>query len=198
MTDQSMSAVPADGAAGEAAMRDWAELLVARARAEGVELTGDGGLLAGLVRQVLQTGLEVEMAEHPSYERHAVEGRGSGNSRNGTTPKTVTTEIGRVGLAVPRDRAGTFEPVTVPKHQRRLEGLSANVVSLYAKGLTTGEIQAHLVEIYDTEVSHETISKITDEIVADMTAWQNRPLDAVYPVLLIDAIVVKVRGAQGR
>ena len=97
---------------------------------------------------------------------------------------------------MPRDRAGTFEPVTVPKHQRRLEGLSANVISLYAKGLTTGEIQAHLEEIYDTEVSRETISKITDEIVADMTAWQNRPLDAVYPVLLIDAITVKVRGAQ--
>ena len=175
-------------------MRDWAELLVARARSEGVELTGDGGL-TGLVRQVLQCGLEVEMAEHLGYERHAVEGRGSGNSRNGTTPKTVTTEIGWVDLAVPRDRAGTFEPVTVPKH-RRLDGLSANVISLYAKGLTTGEIQAHLVEIYDTEVSRETISKITDEIVADMTAWQNRPLDAVYPVLLIDAIVVKVRGAQ--
>ena len=113
-----------------------------------------------------------------------------------TTPKTVTTEVGRVDLAVPRDRAGTFAPVTVPKHQRRLEGLSQNVISLYAKGLTTGEIQAHLEEIYDTGVSRETISKITDEIVADMAVWQNRPLDAVYPVLLIDAIVVKVRDAQ--
>ena len=98
----------------------------------------------------------------------------------------MTTEIGRVDLAVPRDRAGTFAPVTVPKHQRRLEGLSANVISLYAKGLTTGEIQAHLEEIYDTEVSRETISKITDEIVADMAVLQNRPLDAVYPVLLIE------------
>ena len=177
-------------------MRDWAELLVARARPEGVQLTGEGGLLTGLVRQVLQTGLEVEMAEHLGYERHAVGGRGSGNSRNGTTPKTVTTEIGQVDLRVPRDRAGTFAPVTVPKHQRRLDGLSGNVISLYAKGLTTGEIQAHLEEIYDTEVSRETISKITDEIVADMAVWQNRPLDAVYPVLLIDAIVVKVRDAQ--
>ena len=177
-------------------MRDWAECLVARARTEGVELTGDGGLLTGLVRQVLQTGLEVEMVEHLGYERHAPEGRGTPNSRNGTTPKTVTTEIGQVDLAVPRDRAGTFAPVTVPKHQRRLDGLSGNVISLYAKGLTTGEIQAHLVEIYDTEVSRETISKITDEIVSDMAAWQNRPLDAVYPVLLIDAIVVKVRDAQ--
>ena len=196
MTDQILPALPASEAAGEAAMRDWAELLVARARDEGVQLTGEGGLLTGLVRQVLQTGLEVEMAEHLGYERHAVEGRGSGNSRNGTTPKTVTTDIGEVELAVPRDRAGTFAPVTVPKHRRRLEGLSGNVISLYAKGLTTGEIQAHLDEIYGIGVSRETISKITDAIVADMTAWQNRPLDAVYPVLLIDAIVVKVRDAQ--
>ena len=159
-------------------MKDWAELLVDRARTEGVELTGEGGLLTGLVRQVLQTGLEVEMAEHLGYERHAVGGRGSGNSRNGTTPKTVTTEIGQVDLRVPRDRAGTFAPVTVPKHRRRLDGLSGNVISLYAKGLTTGEIQAHLEEIYDTEVSRETISKITDEIVADMAVWQNRPVGA--------------------
>ena len=196
MTDQSMSAMPANGAADEAAMRDWAELLVARARAEGVELTGNGGLLTGLVRQVLQTGLEVEMAEHLGYERHAPAGRGTPNSRNGSSPKRVKTDIGEVDLRVPRDRAGTFEPVTVPKHQRRLEGLSGNVISLYAKDLTTGEIQAHLEEIYDTAVSRETISKITDEIVADPAAWQNRPLDAVYPVLLIDAIIVKVRDAQ--
>ena len=156
-------------------------------------LTGDGGLLTGLVRQVLQTGLEVEMTEHLGYERHAPESRGSGNSRNGTTPKRVTTEIGEVDLAVPRDRAGTFEPATVPKHRRRLDGLSGNVISLYAKGLTTGEIQDHLAEIYDTSVSRDTISKITEGIVADMAVWQNRPLDAVYAVLLIDAIVVKAR-----
>ena len=177
-------------------MKDWAERLVAQACAEGVELTGDGGLLTGLVRQVLQTGLEVEMTEHLGYERHAPEGRGTPNSRNGSTPKRVTTEIGEVDLRVPRDRAGSFEPVTVPKHRRRLDGLSGNVISLYAKGLTTGEIQAHLEEIYDTSVSRETISKITDEIVADMAVWQNRPLDAVYAVLLIDAIVVKVRDSQ--
>ncbi|WP_420431788.1 IS256 family transposase [Candidatus Poriferisocius sp.] len=196
MTDQDMPAVSADEAAGEAAMQDWAELLVERARADGVDLTGDGGLLTGLVRQVLQTGLEVEMADHLGYERHAPEGRGSGNSRNGSSPKRVTTEIGEIDLRVPRDRAGTFEPVTVPKHRRRLDGLSGNVISLYAKGLTTGEIQAHLAEIYDTSVSRETISKITDEIVSDMAVWQNRPLDAVYAVLLIDAIVVKVRDSQ--
>ena len=108
----------------------------------------------------------------------------------------MRTEIGEVNLAVPRDWAGTFEPVTVPKHRRRLEGLSGNVISLYAKGLTTGDIQAHLEEIYGTQVSRETISKITDEIVADMAVWQNRPLEAVYAVVLIDAIVVKVRDSQ--
>lgn len=196
MTDQNLPAVPVNALPDEAAMRDWAEMLVERARQEGVELTGDGGLLTGLVRQVLQTGLEVEMTEHLGYEAHDPDGRGSGNSRNGYTPKTVTTEIGQVDLSVPRDRRGTFEPVTVPKHQRRLDGLSGNVISLYAKGLTTGEIQAHLEDIYDTTVSRETISKITDEILEDMTAWQNRPLDSCYAVVLIDAIVIKVRDTQ--
>ena len=178
------------------AMREWAEELVARARAEGLELTGEGGLLTDMVRHVLQTGLEVELADHLGYEPYDPVGRGSGNSRNGAYPKTVTTEIGEVELRMPRDRNGTFEPATVPKHQRRLDGLTGNVISLYAKGLTTGDIQAHLFEIYGTEVSRETISKITDVIVEDMLAWQNRPLDPVYPVLLIDAIMIKVRDAQ--
>jgi putative transposase len=180
----------------DAAMREWAEELVARARAEGVELTGDGGLLTGLVRQVLQTGLEVELEDHLGYEPYDPAGRNSGNSRNGTSRKTVKTEIGDVELAVPRDRNGTFEPVTVPKHQRRLDGLAGNVISLYAKGMTTGDIQAHLFEIYGTEISRETISKITDQIVDDMVAWQHRPLDRLYAVLLIDAIVIKVRDSQ--
>jgi putative transposase len=177
-------------------MRDWADELVARARTEGVELTGENGLLTALVRQVLQTGLEVELSEHLGYEPHAVEGRGSGNSRNGSYPKTVTTDVGPVELRVPRDRNATFEPVTVPKGQRRLSGLSTNVISLYAKGMTTGDIQAHLFDIYGTEISRDTISRITDAIVEDLVAWQNRPLDRVYPVLLIDAIVVKIRDGQ--
>ena len=177
-------------------MDDWAARLVDQARADGVALTGDGGLLTDLMRHVLQRGLEVELSEHLGYERHAVEGRGSGNSRNGSYPKTITTEVGEVEVLMPRDRAGTFEPVTIPKHQRRLDGLTGNVISLYAKGMTTGDIQAHLAEIYDTEISRETISKITDAIVEDMVAWQNRPLDPVYAVLLIDAIVIKVRGSQ--
>src|SRR5438105_14849199 len=179
-----------------ASLQDWAELLVARAREDGVALTGEGGLLTGLMRHVLQTGLEVEMAEHLGYGPHERAGRGSGKSRNGAYDKTVTTEIGEVGLRIPRDRQGSFEPVTVPKYRRRLDGLAGNVISLYAKGLTTGDIQAHLWEIYGTEISRETISKITDQIVDDMTAWQNRPLDRCYPVLLIDAIVIKVRDSQ--
>jgi transposase-like protein len=180
----------------DAAMRAWAEELVRRARVEGVELTGDDGLLTALVRRVLQTGLEVEMTDHLGYERHDPEGRGSGNSRNGSYPKTVTTDIGKVDLRVPRDRNATFAPASVPKGQRRLDGLSGQVISLYAKGMTTGDIQAHLAEMYGTEISRETISKITDAVVEDMVAWQSRPLDRVYPVILIDAIVVKIRDGQ--
>ncbi len=166
-------------------MREWASELVDRARSEGVELTGEDGLLTAMVRNVLQTGLEVELADHLGYEPYDVAGRGSGNSRNGSTPKTVSTEIGDVELRVPRDRNATFEPVTVPKHTRRLDGLAANVISLYAKGLTTGDIQSHLLEIYGTEVSRETISKITDRVVEDMLAWQHRPLDRAWlPVVV--------------
>lgn len=166
-------------------MRDWAEQLVARARSEGIELTGDNGLLTAMVRQVLQTGLNVELAEHLGYQPYAAEGRGSGNNRNGSYPKTVTTEIGQVEIEMPRDRLGTFEPATIPKHVRRLDGLSGNIISLYAKGMTTGDIQTHLAEIYDTEISRETISKITDQIVDDMTVWQHRPLEAAWiPVIV--------------
>jgi putative transposase len=177
-------------------MRAWAEQLVARARDEGIELTGDNGLLTAMVRQVLQTGLNVELDEHLGYGPHDPAGRGSGNNRNGSYPKTVTTEIGQVEVQMPRDRLGTFTPATVPKHVRRLDGLSGNVISLYAKGMTTGDIQAHLAEIYGTDVSRETISKITDQIVEDMNVWQHRPLDPLYAVLLIDAIVIKIRGSQ--
>lgn len=193
-----ISVLPArrEAVADSPALRDWAEALVERARADGVQLTGQDGLLTGLIRQVLQTGLEVEMADHLGYEHSDPTGRGSGNSRNGSYSKTVSTEIGEVDLRIPRDRNGTFEPATVPKYTRRLDGLAGNVISLYAKGLTTGEIQSHLFEMYDTDVSRDTISKITDAVVEDLIAWQNRPLDKVYPVLLIDAIVIKVRDAQ--
>lgn len=191
MARKSTDVVPVDGS-----MQAFAERLVERSRAEGIELTGADGLLTALMRTVLQTGLEVEMADHLGYEHSDRVGRGSGNSRNGYSSKTVSTEIGEIELQIPRDRNGEFVPVTVPKHVRRLDGLNANVLSLYAKGLTTGDIQSHLVEIYGTELSRETISKITDAVVEEMRVWQNRPLERTYAVVLIDAIVIKVRDAQ--
>ena len=173
-----------------------AERLVEEARASGISLVGPGGLLAGLTKRVLETGLEVEMSEHLGYDRHAVEGRDGGNSRNGTRTKTVLTDVGPVSIDVPRDRDGSFAPATVRKRQRRLEGVDAMVISLSAKGLTTGEISAHLAEVYGASVSKETISKITDAVLADMGEWLARPLDRVYPVVFIDAIHLKVRDGQ--
>jgi transposase-like protein len=178
------------------ARRELAEQLVEEARATGVSLVGPGGLLADITRRVLETGLEVEMSEHLGYEKHAVEGRDGANSRNGTRAKTVITEVGPVELAVPRDRDGTFEPQTVRKRQRRLEGVDAMVISLCARGMTTGDIEAHLAETFGTRVSRETISKITDAVVEEMSGWLMRPLDRVYPVIFIDAIHVKVRDGQ--
>jgi putative transposase len=176
--------------------RSLAEQLVDQAKADGRSLVGPGGLLADLTKQVLETGLEVEMEEHVGYAKHAAEGRNHGNSRNGTRSKTVITEIGPVELDVPRDRDGSFEPLTVRKGQRRLDGVDSMVISLTAKGLTTGEVEAHLAEVYSTDISRETISKITDRVLGDMAEWQTRPLDRVYPVIFIDAIVVKIRDGQ--
>jgi len=170
-----------------------ADQLVAQARTDGVALTGEGGLLTGLIQRVLQGALEVEISEHLGYEPHAVDGRGSGNSRNGHYGKTVRTEVGDVRVEVPRDRNGSFEPVTVPIGQRRLSGLDQMVISLYAKGLTTGDIAAHLFDVYDQAVDRSTISRITDAIVEDMNSWQSRPLDSVYPVVLVDGIRIKIR-----
>lgn len=174
-------------------MSRLAQQLVASAAGQGIQLTGEGGLLTALTRQVLQTALEVEMAEHLGHERYAPGSRGAGNIRNGSSPKTVRTEIGDVTIDVPRDRSGTFEPKIVPKHQRRLAGFDEAVISLYAKGMTTGDIAAHLAEVYDTEISRDLVSRVTDAVVADMRIWASRPLDRVYPVILIDAIVLKIR-----
>ena len=164
-----------------------AEQLVDQARADGVALTGEDGLLPQLIARVLETGLQLEMTEHLGYERHDPEGNGSGNSRNGTFAKTVTTEVGEVDIAVPRDRNATFDPVLVPHGERRVDGVASQVISLYGQGLTTGEIRDHLEETFGTQISKDTISRITDGIVADMEAWQSRPLDPIYAVVLIDA-----------
>lgn len=173
-----------------------AQDLVARARSEGVDLVGPGGLLTGLTKTVLETALEAEMAEHLGYDKHDAAGRNGGNSRNGIRTKTVLTEVGPVEIEVPRDRDGSFEPVIVRKRQRRLDGIDQLVLSLTARGLTTGEIAAHFAEVYGATVSKDTISRITDKVVEEMLEWCNRPLDRVYPVIFIDAIVVKIRDGQ--
>ena len=174
-----------------------AEELVARAREQGVSLTGPEGLLKQLTKTVLETALNQELTEHLGHDKHGPAGNEAGNVRNGTRPKTVLTEAsGQVPVEVPRDRDGTFEPQIVRKRQRRLSGVDAMVLSLYAKGLTTGEISAHFAEIYCASVSKETISRITDKVVEEMQGWQARPLDAVYAAIFVDAIVVKVRDGQ--
>jgi transposase-like protein len=170
-----------------------AEQLVARAREEGIDLVGPNGFLTRITKSVLEAALDVEMTDHLGYEAHDPTGRGSGNSRNGTTRKTVHTDVGPVTIDVPRDRAGDFEPVVVAKHQRRLDGFNESILSLYAKGLTTGEIADHLREIYGADVSRDTISRVTDAVNQEVAEWQQRPLDRVYPVVFIDAIVVKIR-----
>jgi transposase-like protein len=173
-----------------------AEQLVEQARAEGVELVGPGGMLTGLTKDVLETALEAEMSEHLGYDKHDPMGRNRGNSRNGTRPKTVLTAVGPVEIEVPRDRDGSFEPGIVKKRQRRLDGIDQIVLSLTARGLTTGEVAAHFAEVYGASVSKDTISRITDKVIDDMVEWQHRPLDRVYPVVFVDAIVVKVRDGQ--
>jgi transposase-like protein len=173
-----------------------AEELVARARADGVQLIGEGGLLTGLTKSVLECALEEEISDHLGYDKHDPAGRNGGDSRNGCREKTVLTEIGPVTIEVPRDRDGSFEPVIVGKRQRRLNGIDQIVLSLTARGLTTGEICAHFAEVYGARVSKDTISRITDKVIEEMAEWRNRPLDRVYPVLFIDALVVKVRDGQ--
>ncbi|WP_374199294.1 IS256 family transposase [Streptomyces sp. ISL-44] len=168
--------------------------LVDRAKADGISLTGQGGLLQQLTKRILESALEGEITDHLGHEKH--EKTGSGNTRNGTRAKTVITEVGPVVLEVPRDREGSFEPQIVKKRQRRLTGVDEMVLSLSARGLTHGEISAHLAEVYGAEVSKSTISTITDKVIEGMNEWQNRPLDPVFPVIFIDCVHVKLRDGQ--
>jgi putative transposase len=170
--------------------------LIDRARGDGLQLTGEGGLLQQLTKRVLESALDGEITDHVGYDKHDPAGKGSGNTRNGSRTKTVLTDVGPVQVRVPRDAAGTFEPQIVRKRQRRLSGVDDLVLSLSAKGLTHGEISAHLAEIYGAEVSKQTISTITDKVMDGMAEWQNGPLDRVYPVVFIDAINVKIRDGQ--
>jgi putative transposase len=175
-----------------------AAAMVAEARQRGLELTGPDGLLKLFTKNVLETALNEELTEHLGHAKNqAAEGRESTNVRNGARSKTVVSDAaGEVTIDVPRDRAGTFEPQIVKKRQRRLTEVDAIVLSLYAKGLTTGEIAAHFAEIYGASISKETVSRITDKVIAEMTEWASRPLDAVYVAVFIDAIMVKVRDGQ--
>lgn len=167
--------------------------LASRARAGGLQLAGEGGLLQALTKRLLESALEGEITDHLGYDKHDPAGRDAGNSRNGRRSKTVLTDVGPVEIDVPRDRDGSFEPKIVAKRQKRLSGVDELVISLSAKGLTTGEVQAHLAEVYGAQVSRQTISTITDKVLDGMAEWQNRPLDPVYPVIFIDAIQVKIR-----
>jgi len=170
--------------------------LAGRARAAGLKLTGEGGLLGRLTKMVIEGALEGELDDHLGYSKNDPAGRNGGNSRNGYRGKTVLTEAGPVDLSVPRDRDSTFEPKIVAKRQRRLTGVEDLVISLSAKGLTHGEIAAHLAEVYGAEVSKQTITAITDRVMDGLAEWQSRPLDPVYAVIFVDAIQVKIREGQ--
>ena len=159
----------------------------------GEPLTGHAGLLKGMLKATLERGMDAELTDHVGYDRGDPDAAMFPNSRNGTFPKTVASEIGDVELAIPRDRNGTFTPMLVPKGARRLDGLEAIIVSLYAGGMTVRDIAHHLVSTIGTELSHETISNVVDAISDEVLAWQQRPLDALYPVIYLDAIIVKVR-----
>jgi transposase-like protein len=196
VAEQAAAAVGAEfGMAGlDAGDEQLVRLLAERAQAGGMSLAGEGGLLAALTKLVLEAGLESEFDAHIGYELY--ERSGLSNSRNGSRAKTVLTEVGPVTIEVPRDRDASFSPVTVPKRVRRLRGVDEMVISLVARGMTTGDVQAHLAEVYGTSVSRQQISAITDAVVEKMGEWANRPLDPVYPVIFVDAINVKIRDGQ--
>lgn len=161
--------------------------------AGGVQLTGKGGVVPALIKAALERGLQAELTDHLGYEKGAPEGRGAPNMRNGTTPKLVASEVGDIELDVPRDRNGSFTPRLVPKRSRRLGGLDAMIISLYTGGMTVREIQHHLASTIGTELSPETISNVTDAVLEEVKRWQGRPLDVFYPVMYLDAIVVKIK-----
>jgi putative transposase len=175
--------------------KDLVAQLVGDAQRLGLSVEGEGGLLAQLTKLVLESALEGEMTAHLGYDKHQ-RTEDASNARKGTRSKTVLTKAGPVEIAVPRDRAGSFEPVVVAKRQRRLGAIEDVVLSLSARGMTHGDISAHLADVYGSEVSKTTISTITDKVLDSMGEWQNRPLDPVYPVVFIDAIHVKVRDGQ--
>lgn len=157
------------------------------------EILGDNGLLKQLTKAVLERAMQAELTDHLGYEKHDSSGDNSGNSRNGKSRKTLKGEFGNLPIEVPRDRNSSFDPKIVPKGQTRFSGFDDKILSLYARGMTTREIQSHLEEIYQVEVSPALISAVTDAVLEEVTLWQNRPLDALYPILYLDALQVKIR-----
>jgi putative transposase len=170
------------------------ELLAGR-RGE-AEIVGPGGLLGDLTRRLVERALAAELTEHLGYEPHAEPPGGAGNARNGTTPKTLQTRQGPVRIRTPRDRNGSFEPRIVAKNQTRFEGFDEQIVAMYARGMTTRDIEAHLIEIYGASVGRDTISRVCAAVLEDAQAWQERPLDAVYPILYLDALMIKIRDGK--
>jgi putative transposase len=157
------------------------------------EITGPDGLLQRLTKRLVERAMAAELSEHLGYEHREAPPGGVGNARNGMTPKTLHTEHGSVRIEQPRDRAGSFEPQIVRKHQRRFEGFDDKIVAMYARGMSVRDIQAHLRELYGVEVGHDLISRVTDAVLEDVREWQSRPLEDVYPILFLDALIVKVR-----
>lgn len=157
------------------------------------DLTGDNGLFKQLKKALIERALGAELSQHLGYEKGDPAGRGSGNSRNGVSSKTILTEDGEIEIGVPRDRAGSFEPRLIAKGQTHFDGFDDKILSLYARGMTVREIQGHLAELYGTEVSPDLISRVTDAVLEEVREWQSRPLDAVYPVVFFDALRVKIR-----
>jgi putative transposase len=167
--------------------------LMGRVDQGGLKLTGENGFLPEMIKRVLERGLEHELSGHLGYDKHERTGGSVGNARNGSTPKRVRTEVGEFDMGTPRDRNGSFEPRLVPKGARDVGGLDEMIISLYAGGMTVRDIGYHLERTYGTELSHETISNITDGVLEEVKAWQHRPLEEIYPVIYLDALVVKVR-----
>src|SRR5690242_6040825 len=157
------------------------------------EIAGPGGLLKQLTKALLERAMNAELTQHLGYAKNEPEGRGSGNSRNGRSRKQVQGDFGKVEIEVPRDRNGSFEPQILPKHERRFTGFDDKIISMYARGMSTRDIQAHLMEIYGVEVSPTLVSQVTQAVTEEITLWQNRPLDEVYPIIYLDAVRVKVR-----
>ncbi len=157
------------------------------------EIAGPGGLLAELTKRLVERAMELELTDHVGYEPHQEPPGGAGNTRNGTSPKTLICEHGKVPIDAPRDRDGSFEPKIVKKRQRRFQGFDDKILALYSCGLSTRDIEAHLEEIYGVKVGRDLISKVTDAVMDDVRAWAKRPLEDIYPIVFLDCMVLKIR-----